>query len=421
MRCILAHITTKPTHLGENDMSKNTLNFFEKSLDKLNFEDTSDCASKNADKEKFLDYLVQQSVMNAFEQEMENKPELVKLVDQTIESALTAVAVREADEVYDLVKPFMEYMTRAEKVNVCEVHKAMLKMARQEVPREEVETFLEDLDIKVKNMTDTIDLIEKRNKAEEESKQDESILKAWKDSTTKMFQKALTVCNRRSIAKGTDSTLPLEFATYLEENPDIVDLTRDMNLSEENKRYFVNQANNILGNYWGSAMAKDIVYTDLSAREIAENFRKNQTVKPKTKLPRQAEYDNWGTDHKPKQVQKKEHKYTHVDILGADWLVLMGSREAIELAEDVDGICMFHQRTIKVVYEYDEEFSTQEEVHGRFKATIVHEVIHAFMHESGMTLNYTDKADEVVSTWLGKHWFSIDRVVKFLLDQHNVK
>lgn len=95
-----------------------------------------------------------------------------------------------------------------------------------------------------------------------------------------------------------------------------------------------------------------------------------------------------------KELGNKYYRGEQIDILGKKYLILKNE----ELPEDVDGVCDKYGRIIKIApVEKMKNPLTPHQEHKRKKAVLRHEIIHAFLFESGLE-SYCD--DEVLVDWL---------------------
>lgn len=95
-----------------------------------------------------------------------------------------------------------------------------------------------------------------------------------------------------------------------------------------------------------------------------------------------------------KDIANKYHKGTQIDILGRKYLLL----ENEELPEGVDGLCDTYGRLIKIapLDKMKTPLAPHQETK-RKNSVLCHEIIHAFLFESGLD-SYCN--DEVLVDWL---------------------
>lgn len=95
-----------------------------------------------------------------------------------------------------------------------------------------------------------------------------------------------------------------------------------------------------------------------------------------------------------KELGNKYYRGEQIDILGKKYLILKNE----ELPENVDGVCDKYGRIIKIApAEKMKNPLAPGQEHKRKKAVLRHEIIHAFLFESGLE-SYCD--DEVLVDWL---------------------
>ena len=95
-----------------------------------------------------------------------------------------------------------------------------------------------------------------------------------------------------------------------------------------------------------------------------------------------------------KELGNKYYRGEQIDILGKKYLILKNE----ELPEDVDGVCDKYGRIIKIAPpEKMKNPLAPGQEHKRKKAVLRHEIIHAFLFESGLE-SYCD--DELLVDWL---------------------
>lgn len=89
-------------------------------------------------------------------------------------------------------------------------------------------------------------------------------------------------------------------------------------------------------------------------------------------------------------------------------VMILGKRWTIKVMDvsDADGKCQFGIREIWIADDIDERAID-------IKAVIRHEIIHAFMFESGLGYNFEwDKAQETIVDWFALQYPKISKVFK---------
>lgn len=84
---------------------------------------------------------------------------------------------------------------------------------------------------------------------------------------------------------------------------------------------------------------------------------------------------------------------TKINVLGVDYeLHLIDSRDSYMLKNDCDGYCDNYRHLIKVLITGNQKFTDE---------IVKHELLHAFLYESGIDLGYGIHSEENVN------WFSL--------------
>lgn len=106
---------------------------------------------------------------------------------------------------------------------------------------------------------------------------------------------------------------------------------------------------------------------------------------------------------------------THVSVLGVSYKVLIGDMEELELPDNLFGYADLYAKEIKIEHSY-REFANRNPEHrlARTKEIIIHELFHAFVHESG--LNLDEQLEESLAVWLEKMLPNIIPLVDLLKD-----
>lgn len=106
---------------------------------------------------------------------------------------------------------------------------------------------------------------------------------------------------------------------------------------------------------------------------------------------------------------------THVSVLGVSYRVLIGDRKELGLSKDSLGEVDLYSKTIRVEHSY-RMLKVEEPLYRlrRTKEIIIHELFHAFVHESG--LNLDEQLEESLAVWLEKMLPNILPLVDLLKD-----
>lgn len=104
----------------------------------------------------------------------------------------------------------------------------------------------------------------------------------------------------------------------------------------------------------------------------------------------------------------RENGYS-VNILGTEWTV----KVVDELSNpDIDGLCCNYNKTIYLINPNNYGAYNSEEEYVRFKLIIRHEIIHAFVYESG--IDNIEAGDEQTTDWLAYQFDKIKKVFEML-------
>lgn len=90
---------------------------------------------------------------------------------------------------------------------------------------------------------------------------------------------------------------------------------------------------------------------------------------------------------------------TEVEILGVKYKVTLGSKNEILIDPDCSGETRRYDKEILITTDIHPDPEKNSEI---VKGVIVHELTHAFLFESGMTLSET--LEEMLVCWLERHF-----------------
>lgn len=92
---------------------------------------------------------------------------------------------------------------------------------------------------------------------------------------------------------------------------------------------------------------------------------------------------------------------TQVSILGVKYKVFLGSEKDLK---EKDGFCLTYEKKIVVRHKEDmlSEDSTPEAQYDRFQEVVLHELTHAFLHESGLDI-LSGLDEECIAVWVSRH------------------
>ena len=96
---------------------------------------------------------------------------------------------------------------------------------------------------------------------------------------------------------------------------------------------------------------------------------------------------------------------TQVSVLGVKYKVFLGSEKDLQRH---DGFCQSYEKRLVVRCREDmlPEDATPEARYDRFQEVVTHELIHAFLHESGLE-NLSGVDEEFIAVWVSRHIFDI--------------
>ena len=105
-------------------------------------------------------------------------------------------------------------------------------------------------------------------------------------------------------------------------------------------------------------------------------------------------------------------KSTAKDILGTTYLVKFGSKEEIELPENLAGACKVYTKRILISTDKG-DCETNEEVKVSIEETLAHEVLHAFLNECGVILD--EENEEKICDFYMKNWRKLHSCIETIL------
>lgn len=106
-------------------------------------------------------------------------------------------------------------------------------------------------------------------------------------------------------------------------------------------------------------------------------------------------------------------KCKKVNVLGSVYSVKFGDKEEISLCAEHDGECRVFSKEILVNTGKDN--LTEEELVERTKEIFAHEIFHAFVNESGVSLD--DDVEEVLAVFFMKVWRKMNNTIMEVLDE----
>lgn len=104
------------------------------------------------------------------------------------------------------------------------------------------------------------------------------------------------------------------------------------------------------------------------------------------------------------ESEEDDLKNFDLTLMGSVWNVSVGSRKEIGLAEGYQGLCCTYAKTILISDDKD-DCATDAEVAVRVEETLAHELIHAYISESGITLD--EEVEEVLANFYMKNWIKL--------------
>lgn len=107
-----------------------------------------------------------------------------------------------------------------------------------------------------------------------------------------------------------------------------------------------------------------------------------------------------------------------VDILGTEYEVKFVNRKDTDLPESIGGACDYTSKTIEIIEDVEGDFPNDDQEY-TLKLTLRHEIIHAFLNESGLqassgVLNYGWAMNEEMIDWFAIQSPKIFKVFKEL-------
>ena len=111
-----------------------------------------------------------------------------------------------------------------------------------------------------------------------------------------------------------------------------------------------------------------------------------------------------------KSIVNMTDEKTEIEILGSKWTI-----EYKKESEDVtliktDGYCDWTTRSI-IIAEAQEDEKNVGNMQKHYKETERHEIIHAFLHESGLAACSPWAKNEEMVDWFAKQWEKISEVI----------
>ena len=91
-----------------------------------------------------------------------------------------------------------------------------------------------------------------------------------------------------------------------------------------------------------------------------------------------------------------------IDILGQQYMICLC--EVNEIGNDTDGLCAPYEK--KIILRYKKDLLSQDSEESakteRYKEVIRHELVHAFLHESGVATDTCGNNEEFLATWISR-------------------
>lgn len=100
-------------------------------------------------------------------------------------------------------------------------------------------------------------------------------------------------------------------------------------------------------------------------------------------------------------------------VLGTDYTVRFGSREAVGLNEANMGECKTYAKEILVCTE--DSVCTEKELEVRTQEIVAHELFHAYLNEAGIELD--PEIEEKVCFFFTKNWRKLNNSILSVLDE----
>lgn len=88
-----------------------------------------------------------------------------------------------------------------------------------------------------------------------------------------------------------------------------------------------------------------------------------------------------------------------IDVLGTKYVIIVGNRKDFDNLKELDGYCDLTEKTIVIDDFKDTEGLQMENVQVAQDKVLRHEVIHAFLYESGIS-SATDFTEEQLVEWM---------------------
>lgn len=104
---------------------------------------------------------------------------------------------------------------------------------------------------------------------------------------------------------------------------------------------------------------------------------------------------------------------TEVKILGTKYEVSLGTQEELGLSDTLAGECRIYGHSIKVEHSMKDVESEEAQLQ-RTHQILAHEVFHAFVNESGLTLD--EDVEERLACWYEKMWRRMNNAIFEVLD-----
>lgn len=119
-------------------------------------------------------------------------------------------------------------------------------------------------------------------------------------------------------------------------------------------------------------------------------------------------------DMKPIQIEPEKRK---INVLGTDYTVIIIARENEKRLEESDGFCDKTSKEIMIADFEREEYDISD-IEWYRKKVIRHEIIHAFLFESGLHENFENHqwggVDESIVDWIAIQFPKIQKVYEEL-------
>lgn len=100
-------------------------------------------------------------------------------------------------------------------------------------------------------------------------------------------------------------------------------------------------------------------------------------------------------------------KILTINVLGTDYIVKYGERKELDIADEQCGACCnYGEKVIKIVNDHFSDEGDEKANEVLIKETIIHELTHAFLYESGL-VQYSN--DEVLAEWFGVNFVKMSK------------